>query len=62
MIAFRDEIARRQRLDLRVHVNEEGLARGMMSPFVDETIGASGSGDRHDQAASIEKKKFEGYF
>jgi sulfate adenylyltransferase subunit 2 len=34
MIAFRDEIARRHALDLRVHVNEEGLARGT-SPFVD---------------------------
>ena len=29
MIAFRDETARRLGLDLRVHVNEEGLARGV---------------------------------
>ena len=33
MIAFRDETARRHRLDLLVHVNLEGLARGI-SPFV----------------------------
>ena len=29
MIAFRDETARRLGLDLRVHVNQEGLARGV---------------------------------
>ncbi len=29
MIAFRDETARRLGLDLRVHINEEGLARGV---------------------------------
>ena len=32
MIAFRDETARRLGLDLRVHINREGLARGV-SPF-----------------------------
>jgi sulfate adenylyltransferase subunit 2 len=32
MIAFRDETARRLGLDLRVHINQEGLARGV-SPF-----------------------------
>ena len=29
MIAFRDETARRLGLDLRVHVNQEGVARGV---------------------------------
>src|SRR5208337_1408229 len=29
MIAFRDETARRLGVDLRVHVNQEGLARGV---------------------------------
>ena len=33
MIAFRDETAKRHALDLLVHVNEEGLERGI-SPFV----------------------------
>ena len=33
MIAFRDETARRLGLDLRVHVNQEGLARGI-NPIV----------------------------
>jgi len=32
MIAFRDETARRLNLDLRVHINQEGVARGV-SPF-----------------------------
>ncbi|THD43743.1 MAG: sulfate adenylyltransferase subunit CysD [Bradyrhizobium sp.] len=32
MIAFRDETVRRLGLDLRVHINKEGLARGV-SPF-----------------------------
>jgi sulfate adenylyltransferase subunit 2 len=32
MIAFRDETARRLGLDLRVHINQEGVARGV-SPF-----------------------------
>ena len=29
MIAFRDETARRLRLDLRVHINQDGVARGI---------------------------------
>ena len=29
MIAFRDETARRLGLDLRVHINQDGLARGI---------------------------------
>ncbi len=32
MIAFREETAKRLKLDLRVHINREGLARGV-SPF-----------------------------
>ncbi len=32
MILFRDEAARKYRLDLRVHTNQEGLARGT-NPF-----------------------------
>jgi sulfate adenylyltransferase subunit 2 len=37
MIAFRDETARRLDLDLRVHVNEEGLRRGV-DPFVSGSV------------------------
>jgi sulfate adenylyltransferase subunit 2 len=33
MIAFRNEVARHHRLDLRVHINQEGLALGI-NPFV----------------------------
>jgi sulfate adenylyltransferase subunit 2 len=37
MIAFRDETARRLELDLRVHINEEGLRRGI-DPFASGSL------------------------
>ena len=37
MIAFRDEVARRYRLELIVHVNEDGVARGI-SPVISGSV------------------------
>jgi len=61
MIAFRDEIARRTGMDLLVHINQEGVARGI-SPF------ASGS-SVHTQIMkteslrqALDKYKFDAAF
>ena len=42
MIAFRDEIARSSGMDLLIHINEEGLARGI-SPMASGSGGGTGS-------------------